>query len=210
MRRIFTFSLLAVIIFAGVGIVSLPKALLIDRMLSERGVYLMAEDVREDLTGVTFGGVRLFVEDGQVAVFDSVRVGLRRWGIGIEALCGDGGIYALAGYGEVKLRAISVKCLSSVGELEADLTLKDEEMRGKLHLKGIEAGGLEADRVELFFEGDSFRGTIERGDLRFEGGGTFRLNLRDIWKSRVKASFRGDLGKIVVEGELKNPRFRLR
>ncbi len=190
---------------------ALPKSLLLDRFLTKRGISLIPEKVEEDLLGVSFRNVKIFVRNDPLAMFDILELKLRPIGLSLSARCGEGSLEGhFSFWGSISLRMRSLRCLESVDLLEGDLMLGGEGLFGRVSVQGLGLRGFRVDKLNLDFKGSRFEGAVESGGMRLEGGGTFRLRLDRLEDSEVNALFKGKIGSLSIKGRLKSPSVQMR
>ncbi len=182
-----------------------PKSIVLDRLLTDRGVVLIPERVRESLFGIRFEKVFLFFKGEPVANPDLLTIELKPTALVLSALCGKGylkGSVSLSG--NARLRARSFGCLNRAENVDGELKLQKDRLSGKLLLEGVDAGGFTIDRISLVFKGRRFDGEVDYGKIKLKGGGDIKLKPGKLYDSEIDAVFRGLMGSLIIKGKLGN------
>ncbi len=198
---LFLISLLLVLSLSLLLVV--PKAILLDKLLSERGIHLLAGRVDEGVADVSFEKLRVFYGGEEVLDLDRAVLSFSPAGLKAEGRCGSGRAYLRLGWGktlEIKLRDFA--CSPFFRSASAKL-LVSEGLHGKLKISGLRVRGVEIDSVSMSFKGETFDGSISYMGMTLSGGGRFRLR-RSIRRSPVDAIFKGKMGTLLVKGTLSN------
>lgn len=188
---------------------ALPKGALIDRFLAKKGIGMMVREAREDLAGIAFRDVRLFLNSEELASFASLRLQVGIGGLELEGSCGSGRArIEMDWFGTGSFSADRLNCIRGVEEIAGKLVL-EEGLRGRISLRGVSFRGLELSALDLEFEGERFRGTLSYMGMELRGGGRIRVNREDLLSSEVSARFRGDVGTLVLSGKLRSLRAQI-
>ena len=201
--------LLLFLLLCGVALFwTVPKAVLLDLALAKANVFLLPREVKEGPLWVRFSDARVFFKGKEVSQVKTLSLDISLQGLRLRALC-SGSLQALVKIsGEVEANFSNFDCLKEVSSIGGSIKLKEDKLFGKVHIRGINAEGVEIESLSLDFKGKRFRGTIRAMGMVFEGGGTFKLNRADLRRSSVNAQFSGELGRIVLSGSLSNPSVR--
>ena len=199
-------SLLLIAVFLVLGI---PKAVLIDRFLMERGIFLLAGEVNEGITDLKLSDVRIIASGKEVASLEKLSAKLTLGGISLEGRCGKGDLRAKVGWGRsLSLRAKDFACVKDLEVVDADLKI-GEGIKGKVNIRGLDTGIVTVDSIELNFRGEDFDGKVIYGKFEFTGKGRVKLNKKDPLSSSLRAEFSGAIGRVVISGTLKNPTVKM-
>jgi hypothetical protein len=186
----------------------IPKTILIDRFLSERGIFLLAEGVKEGVFSIELSSASVYYRNKKVVSFDRLRVRPLLGGLHLKGDCGKGYLGVLLSWGgDIEVNSEAFTCVEGVGEIKADLKITDL-IKGKAKLKDIDTGIVTVDSVELLFKGKEFEGKVVYGKFEFVGRGRVKINRKDPMSSTVSAEFTGPVGKVVLRGTLANPRIQ--
>ncbi len=214
MKRTFINGALLLCIFlliAGISALqSLPKAVIIDRLLSRAGLHLLAQDVEETLFRVSFKKAQLFRGNSQVLHLDKLSILPHFVGLKVVGRCEKGyllGTYNLQGGAKIEFKGFS--CLAYAGKVEGKVSLK-EGIRGRIVATDVKLEQALLEHLQLNFKGKNFDGEIRAMGVSFKGGGSIRLRKENLLDSEVSASFRSNLGTIVVMGKLRSLSVQLR
>ncbi len=206
MRKIFINFLIPLCVFLTVGgvasVVSLPKAVLLDKLLGEADIHILTRRVEENLRKVIMEGVRIFKGNSEIAHLDKLNLSLTLSGLKLKGTCGEGRLEGFISYRRnLELSFDKFSCIERVGELSGEVAIRDG-IFGTLNLKGIMAQGVEIESAELKFTGEKFEGVIKAMGMTFRGGGTIKVNRENPAESEIDALFKGDLGRVIVRGKL--------
>jgi len=198
-------------LFSAFFLLSIPKSIILDRLLREKGVDIVPERVEEGLLGVRFERVKVLFRNEPVGRLDSLRVTLGWKGVYFLARCGGGSLEGRVGFsGNISLKAKDFRCVETIRNLEGNLSLEGGRLFGNLLVEGLKLKGVSVDRVSLEFKGKRFEGVIERDSLKFKGSGSLELRPESIEESEVSGIFKGDLGNLILGGKLGSPTLLLR
>ena len=199
-------SLLLISVFLVLGI---PKAVLIDRFLMERGIFLLAGEVNEGITDIRLSDVRIIASGKEVATLDRVKAQLKVTGIFLEGKCGKGDLKVNVGWRQnISLKAKDFACTRDIEQVDADLRI-GEGIKGKVSIRGLDTGIVTVDSIELNFRGEDFDGKVIYGKFEFTGKGKVKLNRKDPLNSTLRAEFSGAIGRVIISGSLKNPTVKM-
>lgn len=204
-------SLLILFLLTGLVLIfAFPKSVFMDRLLTERGVYLLPSRVEEGIAHVSFEDLKVFFRNEPIGRFNRARVGLSPTGVNLSAICGNGRINARFGIGSLRLDLSSADCFEHVGTASGKLELKENKLRGRLVVRDLVMKNLRIDSLKLTFKGRNFDGEIGYMGMKLVGGGTLKIDPRNIENTEINAEFRGSVGKLIVKGKLTNISVRLR
>ncbi len=210
-KAFFLITLLIFISFLTV-LFSFPKALLIDRFLMERGIHLIASRAEEGLTDVSLENVRVFYGKEEVARFGKLELRIGLLGLEVEGKCNGGRGKLNLGYlnRDLEVDLKSLRCLRRVGEVNGKLLISDGSLKGDLSVSDLRLEGLKIASLRLRFMGRNFEGDIDYMGMNLRGGGSLKLDLNKPENSSLRASFRGEIGTLLVEGKLSKISVQLR
>ncbi len=190
---------------------SLPKAVVLDSLLSRFGLSLLAQRVEERTFTVLFEGVSLYRGGERLAQMEKLSLSITPLGISLSGRCGGGSLaLRLRWRRELELHLKRATCISGFRSLEGKIRLSEGSVWGRLKAKGVELRGLNLDSADLDFEGESFKGRLLYGGMELRGGGRLRLNLKNPDRTYVDASFKGSLGTVHLRGRLSSISVQMR
>ncbi|WP_457600032.1 hypothetical protein [Hydrogenivirga sp.] len=204
---LFGSTVLLVFIYA---LFAVPKAVVLDRVLSEQGLHLMAGRVEEGVLSLSFERFRLYSRGTEILNLDKLGMALSPSGLRMSGTCAEGRLYLSVGWDRsLKLELKDFRCSPFFEEAEGNLRLS-EGIFGRLRLVGIEGRGIRIDSASLDFRGENFNGDIVYAGMTLTGGGRIRLDRENPENTLIDASFKGSIGTVVVKGTLKNISVQLR
>ncbi len=190
---------------------AVPKAILLDKFLSGNGVNLIPEKVEEDLFGISFRKAKLFIGNELWAELDLIRLRLRPSGLILYALCGEGYLRGkISPTGNVSMEAGNFRCIKGIGELGGRIRLRENKIFGKVLFKELDLRSVRVDGVKLEFKGERFEGEIDYAGMKLKGGGTLKINAKKFEDTELNALFKGDLGRLLLKGKIRNLSVQLR
>ncbi len=190
-------------------ILGLPKAILIDRFLMERGIFILAGNVHEGITDLRLSDVRIIASGKEVARLDRMRAKLTLTGVYLEGNCSKGDVKVKVGWSRsLSLRAQEFTCARDIERVDADVRI-GEGIKGKVSIRGLDTGIVTVDSIELNFKGKDFEGKVVYGKFEFSGKGQVKLNKEDPLNSSLRAEFSGAIGRVIISGTLKNPTVKM-
>ncbi len=183
---------------------AIPKFPVIDNLLMRRGVFLVFEEVKENIFSVELRNVEVLVRGEELLRFERLEFGVSPQGPYSRGRCGGGFIHlAVSWGGSVRLSSEGFTCVRGASSFEADLKV-DGGLWGSLKVEGLEVEGTELEVLELTFEGERFTGRAVLGGRELKGRGKFKLKTSDLGSSYVDGVFRGEGIAVRVVGKLES------
>ncbi len=207
-------SILVTLIALSVGFlflgVSTPKFILLDHLLSRRGVYITAGDVEESILSVDLKDVRVSTDRGEILRMDRSRFGVAFEGVYWRGVCGNGTLRVLRTWGGgLKVSAVRFPCFRGASMVDADIEVGNG-IWGDLNLEGLDLRGVVVDRIDLKLEGDRFTGSVRAQGTELRGRGRFRFDPEDPASTYAEGTFRGNGLTLQVRGEIGNMNLQIR
>jgi len=91
-KEVLLLAVLFVLFSAFILFITLPKFLLLDRVLMERGIYLMAQGVEEGLFHVKLSKVQVYDKSSKLAEFDSAVFSIKPFYLSLRGTCQGGSL----------------------------------------------------------------------------------------------------------------------
>ncbi len=192
---IFLFLLLVLLV-----LLTFPKFLLLERELAKAGLYLTAREVKEDIRGITLKEVNLYDKSSKLARFDSLRIDLRPFGVGISALCEGKGFWLDWSITSKRLKAQDFTCFSVAESISADLVIK-EGLYGKMWLKGIRVQDTKVEELSLEMKGRVFTAKAKVMGFELVGDGQVVFNPSNFLESKINGRLSGGMN-LTISGTL--------
>ncbi|NPB05271.1 MAG: hypothetical protein GXO08_02695 [Aquificae bacterium] len=192
-----------------------PKYLWLEKLVSEKGLFLKAQTVRENLWEVQYYGGEVYYREAKAGNFTVVRIKF----LPLPELtwrCSSGWFKVSPNLPEVglSLEASDFSCSSLFRKGEWKVKLLREEVFGRAVLYGVKIErGLPAEELErltLRFEGKRVYATVEAGGLRLSGEGRINWKLADPFSSTIYLTLKGQGFTLTLKGPLFSPRAEVR
>jgi len=200
--------LLAVLfVFSSVFIlfITLPKFLLLDRALMERGIYLMAQGVEEGLFRVKLSKVQVYDKSSKLAELDSVVFSIKPFYLSLKGTCQGGSLETrLSLNKKIEIEGKSFGCLKGARIKFVSLELVDG-IRGKLELEDVRLKDMKVDGLTVEFKGRTFSGQAMVLDSLVVGDGVVSFNRADPLRSSINGKLIGMGLSLQLSGTLQNP-----
>ena len=202
--KILLYSLIAIICFIFTLYLFIPKYIIIDYFLSQRGVYLIPESVHERWDKVDLKRVNVYVMNEREAYFDKLVAKVDIDAIRIIGEC-KGGYISL----EIKPFRYNIKsdkfgCLSRFSKVEGNVSIKGEEIRGKVLLEGFKIQGRNVEYVDISLEGGKVKAVMKIDGFDLKGSGRFKFNPDDPMSSSINLRIEGII-KATISGTVGEP-----
>jgi len=204
-KEVLLLAVLFVLFSAFILFITLPKFLLLDRVLMERGIYLMAQDVEEGLFHVKLSKVQVYDKSSKLAEFDSVVFSIKPFYLSLKGTCQGGSLETkLFLNKKIEIEGKSFGCLKGARVKFVSLVLTDD-IRGKLELEDIRLKDMKVDGLTVEFKGKTFSGQARVLDSLVVGDGVVSFNRADPLRSSINGKLIGMGLSLQLSGTLQNP-----
>jgi len=204
-KEILLLAVFFVLFSAFILFITLPKFLLLDRVLMERGIYLMAQDVEEGLFHVKLSKVQVYDKSSKLAEFDSVVFSIKPFYLSLKGTCQGGSLETkLFLNKKIEIEGKSFGCLKGARVKFVSLVLTDD-IRGKLELEDIRLKDMKVDGLTVEFKGKTFSGQARVLDSLVVGDGVVSFNRADPLRSSINGKLIGMGLSLQLSGTLQNP-----
>ncbi|MFN4319278.1 MAG: hypothetical protein ACK4FY_02190 [Aquificaceae bacterium] len=180
---------------------TLPKFLILDKILLKKGLYLTAQKVEEGLIHINLKGVVLYDQSSKIARFDSINITLSPFGFKLSALCEGKGLYVEWSLHRQRFRANNFTCLEYAENLSGDVLIK-EGLYGKLNIKGLKAQELRLEELDLDLRGRVFTAKGRFMGFSLLGDGQVVYNPSNPLRSSINGQISGGGMSFIVSGSL--------
>jgi hypothetical protein len=185
--------------------ITLPKFLLLDRVLMEKGIYLMAQDVEEGLFHVKLSKVQVYDKSSKLAEFDSVVFSIKPFYLSLKGMCQGGSLETkLFLNKKIEIEGKNFGCLKGARAKFVSLELMDG-IRGKLELEDLRLKDLKVDGLTVEFKGKTFSGQASVLGFLVVGDGVVSFNRADPLRSSINGKLTGMGFNLQISGTLQNP-----
>ena len=204
-KEVLLLAVLFVLFSVFILFITLPKFLLLDRVLMERGIYLMAHGVEESLFRVKLSKVQVYDKSSKLLEFDSVVFSIKPFYLSLKGTCQGGSFEAkLFLNKKIKIEGKNFGCLRGARVKFVSLELMDG-IRGKLELEEVKLKDLKADGLTVEFKGRTFSGQARVLDSLIVGDGIVSFNRADPLHSSINGKLTGMGLNLQISGTLQNP-----
>ncbi len=185
--------------------ITLPKFLLLDRVLMEKGIYLMAQGVKEGLFHVKLSKVQVYDKSSKLAEFDSVVFSIKPFHLSLKGTC-QGGSFETKLFlnKKIEIEGKNFGCLRGARVKFVSLELMDG-IRGKLELEDLRLRDIKVDGLTVEFKGRTFSGQARVLDSLVVGDGVISFNRADLLRSSINGKLTGTGLNLQISGTLQNP-----
>jgi len=204
-KEVLLLAVFFVLFSAFILFITLPKFLLLDRVLMERGIYLMAQGVEEGLFHVKLSKVQVYDKSSKMAELDSVVFSIKPFYLSLKGTCQGGSLETrLFLNKKIEIEGKSFGCLKGARVKFVSLELMDG-IRGKLELENIRLRDLKVDGLTVEFKGRTFSGRARVLDSLVVGDGVVSFNRTDPLRSSINGKLTGMGLSLQLSGNLQNP-----
>jgi len=185
--------------------ITLPKFLLVDRVLMEKGIYLMAQGVEEGLFYVKLSKVQVYDKSSKLAEFDSAVLSIKPFYLSLKGTCQGGSLETkLFLNKKIEIEGKNFGCLKGARVKFVSLELMDG-IRGKLELEDLRLRDLKVDGLTVEFKGRTFSGQARVLGFLVVGDGVVSFNRADPLRSSINGKLIGMGLNLQLSGTLQNP-----
>jgi len=185
--------------------ITLPKFLLLDRVLMERGIYLMAHGVEEGLFHVKLSKVQVYDKSSKLAEFDSAVFSIKPFYLSLRGTCQGGSLETkLFLNKKIEIEGKNFGCLRGARVKFVSLELMDG-IRGKIELEDLRLRDMKVDGLTVEFKGRTFSGRGKVLDYLVVGDGVVSFNRANPLSSSINGKLTGMGLNLQISGTLQNP-----
>ena len=204
-KEVLLLAVLFVLFSAFIVFITLPKFLLLDRVLMEKGIYLMAQDVEEGLFHVKLSKVQVYDKSSKLVEFDSAVLSIEPFYLSLRGTCQGGSLETkLFLNKKIEIEGKNFGCLKGARVKFVNLELVDG-IRGKLELEDVRLKDLKVDGLTVEFKGRTFSGQARVLDSLIVGDGVVSFNRADPLRSSINGKLIGMGLNLQISGTLQNP-----
>jgi hypothetical protein len=204
-KEVLLLAVLFVLFSVFILFITLPKFLLLDRVLMEKGIYLMAQSVEEGLFHVKLSRVQVYDKSSKLAEFDSVVFSIKPFYLFLKGTCQGGSLEAkLFLNKKIEIEGKNFGCLRGARVKFVSLEIMDG-IKGKLELEDIRLKDLKVDGLTVEFKGRTFSGQARVLDSLIVGDGIVSFNRADSLRSSINGKLTGMGLNLQLSGTLQNP-----
>jgi hypothetical protein len=204
-KEVLLLAVLFVLFSAFILFITLPKFLLLDRVLMERGIYLMAQGVEEGLFHVKLSKVQVYDKSSKMAELDSAVFSIKPFYLSLKGTCQGGSLETkLFLNKKIEIEGKNFGCLKGARVKFVSLELMDG-IKGKLELEDIRLKDLKVDGLTVEFKGRTFSGRARVLDSLVVGDGVVSFNRTDPLRSSINGKLIGMGLSLQLSGILQNP-----
>jgi hypothetical protein len=204
-KEVLFLAVLFVLFSAFILFITLPKFLLLDRVLMERGIYLMAQGVEEGLFHVKLSKVQVYDKSSKMAELDSAVFSIKPFYLSLKGTCQGGSLETkLFLNKKIEIEGKNFGCLKGARVKFVSLELMDG-IKGKLELEDIRLKDLKVDGLTVEFKGRTFSGRARVLDSLVVGDGVVSFNRTDPLRSSINGKLIGMGLSLQLSGILQNP-----
>ena len=204
-KEVILLAVLFVLFSVLILFITLPKFLLLDRVIMEKGIYLMAQSVEEGLFHVKLSRVQVYDKSSKLAEFDSVVFSIKPFYLSLKGTCQGGSLEAkLFLNKKIEIEGKNFGCLRGARVKFVSLEIMDG-IKGKLELEDIRLKDLKVDGLTVEFKGRTFSGQARVLDSLIVGDGIVSFNRADSLRSSINGKLTGMGLNLQLSGTLQNP-----
>ncbi|WP_148209101.1 hypothetical protein [Thermocrinis albus] len=180
--------------------VAIPKFLILDRFLAEKGVYLLAQKVQEGPLSLRLSSVKIYLDNRLWSHWDYLEVSPSLGGIKVIGKCSTGSMEVFLGIGWWRVEGKEVRCIKDLNIKKVNLHVA-EGMTGVFEGDIKDPYGLMAENLVINFKGKVF-------DLRAKVMGTEVAGSGQIVGDKINAVLISEGTRYLLSGNWKNLRIQ--
>lgn len=201
----FSIGLLIFLIF-----LTLPKFILLDRILQKNGIYIITKSVKEGLFSIELEDVVLYDRNSKIAKFKNLYIKLTPIYLLLYAK-NSSGYFETRYYFMHNDYLIKAKELTSFERFylkEANIELK-KDIQGQIKLEKVKISGTDIDEINILFKEKSFDISLQGKEINAKGSGIIVIDDKNILDSKLTGEVIDKNIKIIVGGSIKNIIFQI-
>ncbi len=184
---------------------TIPKFLILDRILLKNGIYLMAGEVEEGMFSLRLKRTQAYLRDFKLGEFESLELSLRAFSLFLNGRCGRGNFQLKLSFKKtLDVKGKDLDCIKNVQIRSINLSVA-KGVRGNLEIAGVKTKGFSLDELSLSFKGNVFSGRAKTAGLTFAGDGVISFKERDPLKSSISGKLVGSGMTVLMSGTLDSP-----
>jgi len=204
-KEVLLLAVLFVLFSVFILFITLPKFLLLDRVLMEKGIYLMAQGVEEGLFHVKLSKVQVYDKSSKLVEFDSAVFSIKPFYLSLKGTCQGGSLETKVFLSKkIEIEGKNFDCLKGARVKFVSLELMDG-IKGKLELEDLRLKDLKVDGITVEFKGRTFSGQARVFDSLIVGDGIVSFNRTDLLRSSINGKLTGMGLNLQISGTLQNP-----
>jgi hypothetical protein len=204
-KEVLLLAVFFVLFSAFILFITLPKFLLLDRVLMEKGIYLIAQGVEEGLFHVKLSKVQVYDKSSKLVEFDSAVFSIKPFYLSLRGTCQGGSVETkLFLNKKIEIEGKNFGCLKGARVKFVSLELMDG-IRGKLELEDLRLKEIKVDGLTVEFKGRTFSGQARVLDSLIVGDGIVSFNRTDPLRSSINGKLTGMGLSLQISGTLQNP-----
>jgi len=201
----FCFPLIVGLIFALLLLfITFPKFLLIDKILSQKGIYMTAKSVQEKLFSIELKNVSFYDRNSKLMDFEKINISIIPFSIKLTGKSSSGFVeinyYYLKKQYNIKARQLKTLNLFTIQDADIDL---GKDIKGNLTIKNLNSAGLKLETIILNFKGRTFNIKLQDRGIESSGSGIITI-AKDIIDSQLNAEVLYGGYRIIFSGTLQN------
>lgn len=209
--RFLLFSILTLFALTLIIMITFPKYLLLDNLLSSKGIFLFPKTVKEGLTSIELTSVSLYDKNSRIGRFEKIKVQLTPSGIKLSGKDKKGFLevsYNLLNR-SYSIKAKDLESFDRFSVEEAAIEIGNQ-IQGTLKVRGIKVTAISLDSVNIDFKGKTFEVEAKGDTVNSRGAGVIVVNNKNPFDSTLNGEIVDRGIKIIVSGTLKNLKFDLK
>ena len=185
--------------------ITVPKFLLLDRLLLKNNLYLLADGVEEKIFSVQLKKVQVYGKNSKLGEFIELKLALRPFYLLLSGKCAEGSFQIrIFPSKSFDAEGKNLDCLKQAHIKSMNLQVGDG-IRGSLELKTLKVKDFSVDELSLNFKGNVFSGQAKMANLVFLGDGIVSFNRENPLKSSINGKLVGTGMTLLISGSLENP-----
>ncbi|WP_448588079.1 hypothetical protein [Thermocrinis sp.] len=204
-KKILLFFFLLVLTLFILAFFTMPKFLIIEKILLQRGIYILAEDVEEGLFHVKLSKVQAYSKQSRIGSFDSIGFYLRPFYLLAKGKCGEGQLEVkVFPSKKVQINGKNLRCFEKLYVNSINVEFKDYIL-GRAEFSSLKLPNLTVEEIKFNFKGRSFDAEAKTFGMSLVGGGVVSFG-REV---SINGQLTGIGTRFLISGPLSSPSFEV-
>lgn len=188
--------------------VTIPKFIILDRILNKNGVYILPKSVKEGLLSIDLLDTTIYDKTSKIAKFEHLKINLHPISVEINGRESTG--YIKFNYNFIKsaykIKAKELNAFSAFTIRDAEMEIH-REITGYLNIKNLKTYGANLEEINITFNGKNFYIQVLGKDFNSKGSGLIVINKNNPFESTLNGEIIDSKMKFILSGTLKRLNF---
>lgn len=207
-KKFFYLILAGVFLLVLLIFITIPKFIILDRILNKNGVYILPKSVKEGLFDIDLLDTTVYDKTSKIAKFEHLKINLHPIFIEINGREATG--YIKFNYNFIKsaykIRAKELNAFNAFTIKDAEMEIH-KEITGYLNIQNLKTYGTNLEEINITFKGKNFDIHVLGKEINSKGSGLIVINQNNPFESTFNGEILDSKMRIILSGTLKRLNF---